>query len=56
MLKHLFDALYSFVRKDIMYQKMKKEIMDLPAHKFTTENKLVRIKDIKMVLFYFMLY
>lgn len=24
---------------------MKKEIMDLPAHKFTTENKLVRIKD-----------
>lgn len=38
MLKHLFDALYSSVNKDVMYQKMKKEIMSLPAHKFTTEN------------------
>lgn len=28
MLKHLFDTLYSSVKKDIMYQKMKKEIMD----------------------------
>lgn len=24
---------------------MKKEIMSLPAHKFTTENELVRVKD-----------
>ena len=45
MLKHLFDALYSSVNKDVMYQKMKKEIMSLPAHKFTTENELVRVKD-----------
>ena len=45
MLKYLFDALYSFVNKDAMYQKMKKEIMSLPAHKFTTENELVRVKD-----------
>ena len=45
MLKHLFDALYSSVRKDIMYQKMKKEIMNLPAHKFTTDTELVRVKD-----------
>lgn len=33
MLKHLFDALYSSVRKDIMYQKMKKEIIDLFINK-----------------------
>ena len=45
MLKHLFDALYSSVNKDVMYQKMKKEIMSLPAHKITTENELVRVKD-----------
>nr|DAY07627.1 MAG TPA: hypothetical protein [Caudoviricetes sp.] len=45
MLKHLFDTLYSSVKKDIMYQKMKKEIMDLPAHKITSENELVRVKD-----------
>jgi hypothetical protein len=45
MLKHLFDALYSSVRKDVMYQKMKKEIMNLPAHKFTTDTELVRVKD-----------
>ena len=45
MLKHLFDALCSSVRKDIMYQKMKKEIMNLPAHKFTTDTELVRVKD-----------
>lgn len=24
---------------------MKKEIMDLPTHKFTSENELVRVKD-----------
>ena len=45
MLKHLFDALYSSVNKDVMYQKMKKEIMSLPAHKFTTDTELVRVKD-----------
>lgn len=45
MLKHLFDALCSSVRKDIMYQKMKKEIMDLPAHKFNTDTELVRVKN-----------
>lgn len=58
MLKHLFDALCSSVRKDIMYQKMKKEIMNLPAHKFTTDTELVRVKDrkIEMVLLHFMLY
>ena len=33
MLKHLFDALCSSVRKDIMYQKMKKEIVDLFINK-----------------------
>ena len=38
-------ALCSSVKKDVMYQKMKKETMSLPAHKFTTENELVRVKD-----------
>lgn len=45
MLKYLFDTLCSSVKKDVMYQKMKKEIMDLPAHKFTTDTELVRVKD-----------
>lgn len=44
MLKHLFDALF-YSEKDKIYNKMKKEIMSLPAHKFTTENELVRVKD-----------
>lgn len=44
MLKHLFDALF-YSEEDKIYDKMKKEIMSLPAHKFTIENKLVRVKD-----------
>lgn len=44
MLKHLFDALF-YSEEDKIYNKMKKEIMSLPAHKFTTENELVRVKD-----------
>jgi hypothetical protein len=44
MLKHLFDALF-YSEEDKIYNKMKKKIMSLPAHKFTTENELVRVKD-----------
>lgn len=44
MLKHLFDALF-YSEEDKIYNKMKKEIMSLPANKFTTENELVRVKD-----------
>ena len=31
--------------ENIMFRKMKKEIMSLPAHKFTTNTELVRVKD-----------
>jgi len=41
ILKHLFDALF-YSEEDKIYNKMKKEIMSLPAHKFTTENELIR--------------
>ena len=44
MLKHLFDALF-YSEEDKIYNKMKKEIMSLPAHKFTTDTELVRKKD-----------
>lgn len=44
MLKHLFDALF-YSEEDKIYNKMKKEIMSLPAHKFTTNTELVRKKD-----------
>lgn len=44
MLKHLFDALF-YSEEDKIYNKMKKEIMSLPAHKFTTNTELVRVKD-----------
>ena len=44
MLKHLFDALF-YSEEDKIYNKMKKEIMSLPAHKFTTDTELVRVKD-----------
>nr|DAR16969.1 MAG TPA: hypothetical protein [Caudoviricetes sp.] len=44
MLKHLFDALF-YSEEDKIYNKMKKKIMSLPAHKFTTDTELVRVKD-----------
>ena len=44
MLKHLFGALF-YSEEDKIYNKMKKEIMSLPAHKFTTDTELVRVKD-----------
>lgn len=44
MLKHLFDALF-YSEEDKIYNKMKKEIMSFPAHKFTTDTELVRKKD-----------
>ena len=43
MLDFLLDLFSS--EEDKIYRKMKKEIMHLPAVKFTTENELVRIKD-----------
>lgn len=43
----MFDTILDLFssEENIMFRKMKKEIMNFPAHKFTTENKLVRVKD-----------
>ena len=43
----MFDFLFDLfsTEENKIYRKMKKEIMSLPAHKFTTENELVRKKD-----------
>lgn len=43
----MFDTILDLFssEENIMYRRMKKEIMSLPAHKFTTENELVRVKD-----------
>lgn len=43
----MFDFLLNLFssEEDKIYRKMKKEIMHLPAVKFTTENELVRVKD-----------
>ena len=43
----MFDTILDLFssEENIMYRRMKKEIMRLPAHKFTTENELVRVKD-----------
>lgn len=43
----MFDAILDLFssEENIMFRRMKKEIMNLPAHKFTTENELVRVKD-----------
>lgn len=40
MLKHLFDALF-YSEEDKIYNKMKKEIMSLPAHKFTLKKFII---------------
>lgn len=36
---------FIFFRRKYNVSKNKKEIMDLPAHKFTTDTELVRVKD-----------
>lgn len=43
----MFDTILDLFssKENIMFRRMKKEIMSLPAHKFTTENELVRVKD-----------
>lgn len=43
----MFDTILNLFssEENIMFRRMKKEIMSLPAHKFTTENELVRVKD-----------
>ena len=43
----MFDTILDLFSsaENIMFRRMKKEIMSLPAHKFTTENELVRVKD-----------
>lgn len=43
----MFDTILDLFssEENIMFRRMKKEIMSLPAHKFTTENELVRKKD-----------
>lgn len=43
----MFDFLLDLFssEEDKIYRKMKKEIMSLPAHKFTKDTELVRIKD-----------
>lgn len=35
-----------------MYQKMKKEIMNLPVHNFTIDTELVRVKDREQLTLY----
>lgn len=43
----MFDTILDLFssEENIMFRRMKKEIMNFPAHKFTTENELVRVKD-----------
>lgn len=43
----MFDTILDLFssEKNIMFRRMKKEIMSLPAHKFTTDTELVRVKD-----------
>ena len=43
----MFDTILDLFssEENIMFRRMKKEIMNLPAHKFTTENELIRVKD-----------
>lgn len=43
----MFDTILDLFssEENIMFRRMKKEIMSLPAHKFTTDTELVRIKD-----------
>lgn len=43
----MFDTILDLFssEENIMFRRMKKEIVSLPAHKFTTENELVRVKD-----------
>lgn len=43
MLDTILDLFSS--EENIMFRKMKKEIMSIPAHKFTTDTELVRVKD-----------
>lgn len=43
----MFDTILDLFssKENIMFRRMKKEIMNLPAHKFTTNTELVRVKD-----------
>lgn len=43
----MFDTILDLFssEENIMFRRMKKEIMTLPAHKFTTDTELVRVKD-----------
>lgn len=43
----MFDTILDLFssEENRMFRRMKKEIMSLPAHKFTTENELIRVKD-----------
>ena len=43
----MFDTILDLFssEENIMYRRMKKEIMNLSAHKFTTDTELVRVKD-----------
>lgn len=43
----MFDTILDLFssEENIMFRRMKKEIMSLPAHKFTTNTELVRVKD-----------
>lgn len=43
----MFDTILDLFssEENIMFRKMKKEIMSFPAHKFTTDTELVRVKD-----------
>ena len=43
----MFDTILDLFssEENIMFRRMKKEIMSLPAHKFTTDTELVRVKD-----------
>lgn len=43
----MFDTILDLFssKENIMFRRMKKEIMNLPAYKFTTDTELVRKKD-----------
>lgn len=43
----MFDTILDLFssEENIMFRRMKKEIMSLPANKFTTDTELVRVKD-----------
>lgn len=43
----MFDTILDLFssKENIMFRRMKKEIMSLPSHKFTTDTELVRKKD-----------